>query len=222
MSQLQDNLNEILRQKNTYIIPANIRSGVEVLGVTGSMEPDKPDQTKTCTPTTSQQVISADTGYELTSVTVNGVTASIDANIVAGNIKNGVSILGVNGTYGSDGNALASQVLKNRVFYTADGRHVGTLEPNMTYATSFSQLQTMAGDSGRQNGDIVQVIKRTVSNGAGKWVTKLYLPETITLPRAISSDVQWECRTLTANGGGGGGPVLTPTGFDIFYMGGSR
>lgn len=99
MSQLQDNLNEILRQKNAYIIPANIRSGVEVLGVTGSMEPDKPDQTKTCTPTTSQQVISADTGYELTSVTVNGVTASIDANIVAGNIKSGVSILGVNGSY---------------------------------------------------------------------------------------------------------------------------
>ena len=33
------------------------------------------------------------------SVRVNAVTSSIDANIVAGNIKNGVTILGVQGTY---------------------------------------------------------------------------------------------------------------------------
>ena len=38
MSQLNDNLTEILRQKNTYLLPANIRSGVTILGVTGTLE----------------------------------------------------------------------------------------------------------------------------------------------------------------------------------------
>ena len=81
------------------IVQANIRSGVTILGVQGNLEPDKPDQTKTCTPSTSQQVIEPDVGYELASVTVSAVTASIDANITAANIADGVEILGVTGTY---------------------------------------------------------------------------------------------------------------------------
>ena len=56
-------------------------------------------QQKTVTPTTSQQVVVPDAGYNaLTSVTVSPVTANIDNNIVANNIKKGVSILGVTGT----------------------------------------------------------------------------------------------------------------------------
>lgn len=81
------------------IIPTNIRAGVTVLGVEGNLEPDKPDQNKTVTPTTQEQVIRADTGYELAQVTVNPVTSAIDNNIQAGNIKKGVSILEVEGTY---------------------------------------------------------------------------------------------------------------------------
>ena len=38
MSQLQDNLNEILRQKNVYLLPANLKKDVTVLGVTGTLE----------------------------------------------------------------------------------------------------------------------------------------------------------------------------------------
>lgn len=38
MSQLQDNLNEILRQKNEYLLPANLRAGVTLLGVEGTYE----------------------------------------------------------------------------------------------------------------------------------------------------------------------------------------
>lgn len=88
------------------IVQANIRAGVTILGVQGNLEPDKPDQTKTCTPTTSQQVIEPDTGYELASVTVAGVTAAIDSNITAGNVAQGITILGVTGTY--DGGVAAA------------------------------------------------------------------------------------------------------------------
>lgn len=38
MSQLQDNLNEILRQKNLYLLPENIKKDLTILGVTGTFE----------------------------------------------------------------------------------------------------------------------------------------------------------------------------------------
>ena len=57
-------------------------------------------QDKTVTPTTSEQTITADEGKDgLGTVTVSAVTAAIDENIAAGNIKSGVTILGVTGTY---------------------------------------------------------------------------------------------------------------------------
>ena len=57
-------------------------------------------QNKSVTPTTSKQTITSGSGYDgLGTVTVNAVTSAIDANIVAGNIKSGVTILGVEGTY---------------------------------------------------------------------------------------------------------------------------
>lgn len=60
-----------------------------------------PLETANATPTTSEQTITP-TGegkIGLSSVTVAAVTSAIDANIVAGNIKSGVTILGVEGTY---------------------------------------------------------------------------------------------------------------------------
>jgi hypothetical protein len=57
-------------------------------------------QNKTITPTTSDQEVSPSSSYDgFNKVTVKGVTAAIDENIVAGNIKSGVTILGVEGTY---------------------------------------------------------------------------------------------------------------------------
>ena len=56
-------------------------------------------QNKTITPTTSDQEVSPSSSYDgFKKVTVKGVTAAIDENIVAGNIKSGVTILGVEGT----------------------------------------------------------------------------------------------------------------------------
>ena len=51
------------------------------------------------TPSTSQQVITPSQGKNaITKATVAAVTSSIDSNIVAGNIKKDVSILGVTGS----------------------------------------------------------------------------------------------------------------------------
>lgn len=87
------------------IISGNIKKDVEILGVTGTFDGASPTlQNKSVTPTTSAQEISADSGYDgLGVVSVAGVTSSIDPNIVSGNIKKDVNILGVTGTFEGSG-----------------------------------------------------------------------------------------------------------------------
>lgn len=59
--------------------------------------------TKSVDPTTENKTYSPSSSYNgFSSFTVKAVTAAIDANIIAGNIKNGVTILGVEGTYTGD------------------------------------------------------------------------------------------------------------------------
>ena len=54
---------------------------------------------KTVSPATTPVTVLPDTGYDgLAQVDIEAVTSAIDPNIVAGNIKQGVSILGVSGT----------------------------------------------------------------------------------------------------------------------------
>lgn len=65
-------------------------------------------ETKTATPSTSQQTVNATSGKYMTSVTVSAVTSSIDANITAGNIKSGTTILGVTGNYTGGSATVAS------------------------------------------------------------------------------------------------------------------
>lgn len=74
-----------------------------ITAVVGNIAPAPTLENKTVTPTTSQQTITAGSSYDgLGTVTVNAVTAAIDENIVAGNIKSGVTILGVTGSYAGE------------------------------------------------------------------------------------------------------------------------
>lgn len=69
-------------------------------------------QAKTVTPSTSQQVIIPDGGYlGLNTVTVNAVDSNIDSNIQAENIKSGINILGVEGTYGGSANLQSNKTV---------------------------------------------------------------------------------------------------------------
>ena len=74
-----------------------------ITAVASAIHPDTPTtQNVEVTPTTEEQTITADSGKVLGTVTVKAVTAAIDANIAAGNIKDGVTILGVTGSYSGD------------------------------------------------------------------------------------------------------------------------
>lgn len=96
-----DVLNEIAKQfSGDYDATQNAEAIANIAAVASSI--NKPTQNKTVSPSTSKQTITADTGKVLGTVTVNAVTAAIDENIVAGNIKSGVTILGVTGSYAGE------------------------------------------------------------------------------------------------------------------------
>ena len=95
-----DVLNELSKLfSGDYDATENAEAIANITAVASAIHPTVVTQNKTVTPTTSEQTIKADTGKTLGTVTVNAVTAAIDENIVAGNIKSGVTILGVTGSY---------------------------------------------------------------------------------------------------------------------------
>ena len=75
----------------------NAEAIANIAAVASDLVPDYEDID--VTPTTSEQEITATSEKTLRKVTVAAVTAAIDDNITAGNIKDGVTILGVTGTY---------------------------------------------------------------------------------------------------------------------------
>lgn len=81
------------------------------------------------TPTTSAQQITAPQGTDgYSPVNVSAVTSAIDANIQAGNIKDGVTILGVTGSYtggGASGPKVPLQIDNGYLYPGATGIDIG-------------------------------------------------------------------------------------------------
>ena len=110
----------------------NIKSGISILGVSGSVIELNGHELEV-TPSTEQKVIEPEENYNaITRVTVKAVTSSIDSNITPENIKSGVSILGVTGTYNGEV-LLSNQVptsspdkLTYAVVVNDDGNYLGT------------------------------------------------------------------------------------------------
>jgi hypothetical protein len=89
---------DVYEGEHSDSIAEAIANIADVYEAASSAEPKL--QNKTVTPTTSAQEITCGSNYDgLGTVTVKAVTATIDSNITAENIKSGVTILGVEGTY---------------------------------------------------------------------------------------------------------------------------
>lgn len=77
----------IAETEQAKLIPTNIREGITILGVEGSMSGSEgmAPQAKTVTPTFSAQVIAPDTGYNcLSQVTVAAITVTYSDNSAGG------------------------------------------------------------------------------------------------------------------------------------------
>lgn len=93
-----------LTDASPALVPGNIKNGATIMGVTGNYQ--TPTETKSPALAelkeagiTSHSVnIVPSSNKHLSQVTIPQITAAIDSNIVSGNIKAGVSILGVTGT----------------------------------------------------------------------------------------------------------------------------
>ena len=136
----------------------------------------------TLTPTTTDQAIAA--GYHNGSGTCAG-----DADLVAGNIKSGVNLFGVNGTaIQATGSATAAQVLSGASFSNASGSSTGTMPNNgavsITPGTSSQAIAagyhngsgSVAGDSDLVAGNIKSGVNLlgvtgTHSSLGGYWKT---------------------------------------------------
>lgn len=90
------NLTKVTITKPTTLIASNIKSGVAIGGVTGTLSPAKTEQTKTVdlAMASGNQVVSPDSGKVL-----SGVTITKPTTLIASNIKKGVTIGGIAGSY---------------------------------------------------------------------------------------------------------------------------
>lgn len=155
------NVDAVTAAIDSNITAGNIKSGVSILGVSGTLS-ELNGTTTSITPTTSSQIVTPSSPYNgFTSVTVPAVTASIDANITAGNIKDGVTILGVVGNYqGSGGNYTVPSRPAYNYIINSTGVMIGN---SLGYTATTLDMSTMLG--GSVDGEIVMADAITTVNG---------------------------------------------------------
>ena len=112
------------------IVSNNIKEGVTILGVAGSLKEEKPEESFDVQPTTAEQTITPAEGSVFSGGTVHAVTSAIDSNIQPENIKEGVSILGVAGTLSGGG---SSSIIYDGSFDEDGLRAIGWTDEDIAY-----------------------------------------------------------------------------------------
>lgn len=258
-------LSKVIVNGDADLVAGNIKSGVDIFGVTGTYSGSGVNlQTKTISPSTTQQNITADSGYDgLSRVTINaiqtetksatpststqnivpssgkyltGVSVVGDADLVAGNIKQGVDIFGVTGTYTGSGTALQTKTVTpttSQQNVTPDSGYdglssvtVNAIQTETKSATPTAVAQTITPSSGKYLTSVSvgaiqtetksatpSATSQTITPSSGKYLTSVTVNGDADLTAGnIKKGVNIFGVTGTYEGsGGGGGTSIEPT-----------
>ena len=166
----EDNMTTLADAINTKASSSGTKTIQELITTVNSISPAKEQQTKTVSldMASGDQVITPDTNKVLSQVTVTK-----PATLVAANIKTGVTIGGVQGSFTSDGTAVAGDILNGKTAYVNGSKITGNIQSQAatTYNTSSSD-QTIAsgkylsGDQTIRGVTTSNIVAANVVNGA--------------------------------------------------------
>lgn len=204
------------------IVPQNIKKNVTILGVTGTLEQSSEPvlQTKSVTPSTSSQTITADTGYDgLDQVNVGAVDSSIDSDIQSSNIKSGVTILGVTGNYDGEEPVLEDITItpstQSQTIYPSQG-HDGIYEVKVNAVDNTIDSNIVAGNI-KQNVTILGVTG-TYEGSGGSISLQNKTVSADTVQTTVQADAGYDgLGTVTINAIGLQSKTVSPDtiGFDV-------
>ena len=149
-------LSQVVVKKPATMLPENIKKDVNIGGVTGTLEPQTAPklQSKTVTPTKSQQSVSPDSGYDgLSGVTVNAIpdnyvipSGAVDITTNGTHNVSGKATANVNVPAGidtSDATAVASDILSGKTAYARGMKLTGSIETyDGTFVTNTHKIIT--------------------------------------------------------------------------------
>lgn len=136
--------------------------------------------------TSQDQVIEPSEGYDgMSSVTVTGVSSSVDSNIVASNIKSGVSILGVSGNISMP--ITSSPNLGTLSTLTVTSNPDKTIYNDLEYF-DFTGLVITATYSNGQSYDVTNQCTYLMNQPleAGDSITAYYLNKSVSVPVTVN------------------------------------
>lgn len=158
-----------------------------------------PTEEKSAIPSVSGQEVVPTAGKFLSKVTISG-----DTNLVADNIKSGVSIFGVQGTLTSldtsDANATAGDIVTGKTAYVNGSKITGTLNPGVDTSdadataenidsgkTAYVKGQKITGTSTKVNTSDANAVAGDIATGKTAYVNGVKLTGTHTCPPGLDT-----------------------------------
>ena len=155
---------------NAINLTANkIKQGENIIGVNGTVVELK-GTTLEAIPQVNSQSITPQSPYNaFTVVNIPAVTSSIDSNIMANNIKNGVTILGITGNLSegintSDATATVEDIMEGKTAYVNGVKLVGTRE----------NLSNVIAEQTNIINNLSNLVNSKAAGGGGSGEVKLY------------------------------------------------
>lgn len=170
-------------------------------------------QARTASPSTASQTLLPSAGYAgMIMVTVNAVTPLIDENIQPSNIKSGVSILGISGTYGGGGGVSPlGSLAKAATFALEDSSVTEITAPCFLQSASYVTTVSFPNCSKVSGSRIMYGMQRLASVsmplcsrlesdtfGSTPALQTIYMPALKTVPSSFSSHWQLTSVVVTA------------------------